>query len=179
MNKKACWSGLWLVLLMVVACSTHGGRSGPQTGDPVPAVTLNDFQGNVVKLPQDFIGKVVLVRFWALDCSYCDKEMIGVLENYYQKYKALGFIPVAINTGRIDENDERVKKLTNITYPMLLDEYGLVAKKFGVIGLPTTFVFDEKGILRGKITGEAGVEGFEKLFTSVLYKGSFYYEGRY
>jgi hypothetical protein len=55
MNKKACWSGLWLVLLMVVACSTHGGRSGPQTGDPVPEVS-----------PQNIIKKQCIVG-WNLD----------------------------------------------------------------------------------------------------------------
>lgn len=57
---------------------------------------------------------------------------------------------------------------------MLLDEYGIVAKKFGVIGLPTSFIFDETGILRGKITGEAGSDRFEQLITTVLHKSSFY-----
>lgn len=168
-----------LLLLMSVACSALGGREGPQIGDPVPSVTLTDFQNKSVKLPQDFKGKVVLVRFWSMDCGYCDKKMLDALEAYYQKYKEQGFVPVAINTSRIDTNDERLKKLAQLSYPMLLDEYGLVAKKFGVFGLPTTFVFDEEGILRGRIAGEAGVEGFERLFTSVLYKGSFYYEGRF
>ncbi|MCO6427078.1 TlpA disulfide reductase family protein [Nitrosomonas communis] len=179
MNMKYYLHCVLLALLMIVACSTLGGHSGPQIGDPVPSVTLTDFQGKSVKIPQDFKGKVVLVRFWSIDCSYCDKKMLDAFEVYYQKYKELGFVPVAINTSRIDVNDERLKKLAQLSYPMLLDEYGLVVKKFGVIGLPATFVFDEEGILRGKLTGEAGVEGFERLFTSVLYKGSFYYEGRF
>jgi len=52
-----------------------------------------------------------------------------------------------------------------------------VAKHFGVIGLPTTFVIDEQGIVRDKLTGEASIEEYEKLFTTILYKGEFYENG--
>ncbi|MDP3214829.1 MAG: TlpA disulfide reductase family protein, partial [Deltaproteobacteria bacterium] len=137
-----------IILLLILPFSVFAGHSGPKNGEAMPDVTLTDFHGKPVALSQDFKGKVVLVRFWSLDCSYCDKAMLVSLENFYQKYKDKGFVPVAINTSRVSENDERVKKLEQLTYPMLLDEYGLVAKKFGVIGLPTTFVFDEAGILR-------------------------------
>jgi peroxiredoxin len=156
------------------ACNKH---SGLQAGDPAPVVTLSDFNGNAVTLPEAFKGKVVLVRFWALDCEFCDKEKLFALETFYQKYKDRGFIPLEINESKFVKTDERLKKFAHLTYPMLVDEYGLVAKKFGVIGLPTTFVIDEKGILRKKITGEAGIEEFEKLFTTVLYKGGFYENG--
>ncbi|MDP2223861.1 peroxiredoxin [Nitrosomonas sp.] len=172
MKASRYWIGI--ILLLILPFSVNAGHSGPRNGEAMPDVTLTDFHGKPVALSQDFKGKVVLVRFWSLDCSYCDKAMLVSLENFYHKYKDKGFVPVAINTSRVSENDERVKKLEQLTYPMLLDEYGLVAKKFGVIGLPTTFVFDEAGILRGKITGEAGADGFEKLFTTVLYKGGFY-----
>ena len=163
-----------LVAMTLSACNKH---SGLQAGDPAPVVTLSDFNGNAVTLPEAFKGKVVLVRFWALDCGFCDKEKLFALETFYQKYKDRGFIPVAINESKFVKTDERLKKFAHLTYPMLVDEYGLVAKKFGVIGLPTTFVIDEKGIVRKKMTGEAGVEEFEKLFTTVLYKGEFYENG--
>lgn len=86
-------------------------------------------------------------------------------------------MPVAINAGRVVKTDERLKKFKHLSYPMLVDEYGLVAKKFGVIGLPTTFVIDEKGIVRDKFTGEASIEEVEKRFTTILYKGIFYENG--
>jgi cytochrome c biogenesis protein CcmG, thiol:disulfide interchange protein DsbE len=86
-------------------------------------------------------------------------------------------VPVAINESRIVKTDERLKKFDHLTYPMLVDEYGLVAKHFGVIGLPTTFVIDEEGIVQDKITGEAGIDEYEKHFTTILYKGVFYENG--
>ena len=84
---------------------------------------------------------------------------------------------MAINESRVDKTDERLKKFAHLTYPMLVDEYSLVAKRFGVIGMPTTFVIDEEGIVRDKITGEAGIDEFEKRFTTILYKGVFYENG--
>ena len=109
--------------------------------------------------------------------DFATKKNFFALESFYQKYKDRGFIPVAINESRIDKTDERLLKFAHLTYPMLVDEYGLVAKRFGVIGLPTTFVIDAEGIVRDKITGEAGIEEYEKRFTTILYRGVFYENG--
>jgi peroxiredoxin len=171
------WKLLLLVLLVASTLSACNKRSGLQIGDAAPTVTLARFDGRSVTLPGDIKGKVALVRFWSIDCGFCDKEKLLTMESFYQKYKDRGFVPVAINESRVVKTDERLKKFEHLTYPMLVDEYGLVAKKFGVIGLPTTFVIDEEGIVRDKITGEAGIDEYEKLFTTILYKGGFYENG--
>ena len=81
-----------LAVMVLSACNKH---SGLQIGDPAPVVTLTDFNGKAVTLPEAFKGKVILVRFWSLDCGFCDKEMLLAFETFYQKYKDRGFIPVA------------------------------------------------------------------------------------
>ena len=164
-------------LVVAIALSACNKHSGLQIGDPAPVVTLADFNGKPVTLPEAFKGKVILVRFWSLDCGFCDKGILLSLEPLYQKYKDKGFMPVAINESRIVQTDERLLKFAHLTYPMLVDEYSLVAKHFGVIGMPTTFVIDEEGIIRDKITGEAGIDEYEKRFTTILYKGVFYENG--
>ncbi|MFI3158091.1 MAG: TlpA disulfide reductase family protein [Methylococcaceae bacterium] len=168
---------LLLSLLVATMLSGCNKRAGLQTGDTLPKVTLTDFQGKSVTLPKDIEGKVALLRFWSIDCGFCDKEKLLALEPLYQKYKDRGFVPVAINESRLDKTDQRLKMFEHLNYPMLVDEYGLVAKQFGVIGLPTTFIIDEQGIVRDKITGEAGIEEFEKRFTIILNKGVFYENG--
>jgi cytochrome c biogenesis protein CcmG/thiol:disulfide interchange protein DsbE len=168
---------LLLCLLAFMALSACNKRSGLKIGDTIPKVTLTDFQGKPVTLPGDIKGKVALIRFWSLECGFCDKEILLTFETFYQKYKDRGFIPVAINESRVDKTDERLKKFAHLTYPMLVDEYSLVAKQFGVIGLPTSFVVDEFGIIQDKLTGEASAEEFEKFFTTILYKGVFYESG--
>ena len=168
---------LLLGLLVAAALNGCNKRAGLQIGDTVPNVTLTDFQGKTVALPKDLKGKVALVRFWSIDCHFCDKEILLSLETLYQKYKDKGFVPVAINESRIDKTDERLKKFNHLTYPMLVDEFGLAAKHFGVVGLPTTFIIDGKGIVRDKITGDAGIDEYEKHLTTILYKGVFYENG--
>jgi len=154
-----------LILLALAGCNRRGGL---QIDDPAPVVSLQDLHGKTFTLPQDLHGKVWLVRFWSLDCGFCDKEVLLGLETLYQKYKDRGFVPVAVNVGKYDAGDERWKRFAQLSYPMLIDERGLTAKKFGVIGLPTSFVIDREGVLREKITGEAGLEEIEMLFTTVL-----------
>ena len=168
MNKATSWRWLFLCLLMLAALSGCNKRGGLQIGDTAPSVTLNDFHGKPIALPQTLQGKVMLLRFWSLECGFCDKDVLLGLEPLYQKYKDRGFVPVAVNVSPIEAGDERLKAFERLTYPMLVDERGLVAKKFGVIGLPTSFVIDADGILRGKIVGEAELSEFEKLFTTIL-----------
>lgn len=164
MRGKPLWA-VALIVLFLVGCKRQAGL---QIDDPVPPVELQDFHGKTVHLPHDLHGKVWLVRFWSMECHYCDKEVLLGLETLYQKHKDRGFMPVAVNVGEYDLKDERFKRFEKLTYPMLIDERGIVARKFGVVGMPTTFVIDAEGILREKRVGEAGLDEFEKLFTTIL-----------
>lgn len=162
------WHRFILCLLFALTLTACKRGSGLQIDDPAPQAELQDVSGKVLRLPQDLRGKVWLVRFWSMDCHFCDKEVLPGLETLYQKYKDRGFVPVAVNVGEYDPKDERFKRLEKLTYPMLIDERGIVARKFGVVGMPTTFVIDAEGILREKRVGEAGLDEFEKLFTTIL-----------
>ncbi|MDD1622047.1 MAG: TlpA family protein disulfide reductase [Methylococcaceae bacterium] len=168
MTLAGRWYRIGLLLLILVISSACNKRGGLQIGDAVPSVTLKDFHGKSVSLPQDLKGRVILLRFWSLDCEFCDKETVMGLESLYQKYRQKGFMPVAVNVSSIDPNDESLKDFEQLTFPMLVDQRGIVAKKFGVIGLPTSFVIDSEGVLREKLTGEAGLDELERLFTTIL-----------
>ena len=167
-----------LLLSLTAACA---GMSPPHwgfdLGDHVQSMILTDFQGNSVTLSQEIEGKVALVRFWSIPCALCDNDMLVSLDALYQKYKAKGFVAIAIYQGRPAEGNERFRKFDHVTYPLLVDEYGKVARYFGVVKLPTTFILDEGGVLREKISGEPGIEAIERLMTTVLYKEGFYDSG--
>jgi cytochrome c biogenesis protein CcmG/thiol:disulfide interchange protein DsbE len=160
--------------LIAIALGGCNQRHTLRIGDAVEPVELEDVYGKTMTLPDDVKGKVTLVRFWSIDCPLCCKEMIQTFESLYQKYKDKGFIPVAINVGHHKETAEDYKKLEGVTYPLLTDPNYTVARRFGVTGLPTTFILDQQGILREKIVGETDLETIEKLLTTVLYKGGFY-----
>jgi peroxiredoxin len=167
--------GFALFLSLAAACAEMSHpRLGMHLGDRVPPMTLTDYQGNAVTLAKAIEGKVALVRFWSIDCARCKNEMLLSLDALYQKYKAKGFVPIAIHQGRLVEGDNRFRKFDHVSYPLLVDENGKAAGYFGVVGLPTTFVLDEKGFVREKILGEPGMDACEKLMTTVLYKEGFY-----
>ena len=44
-------------------------------------------------------------------------------------------------------------KEMNYTFPVYLDSEGDAAEKFGITGVPETFIIDKNGILRNKIVG--------------------------
>ncbi|MBS1212006.1 MAG: cytochrome biosis protein [Proteobacteria bacterium] len=165
-----------LVAILVIASGLcgFGEPKRLKIGDPIPEVEVSDFHGKTMKLPQDLKGKVALLRFWALDCSQCSKQLLFSLDRLYQKYKENGFIPVAIHEGRPENCAEKLRQFGSLSFPMLQDELRTVALRFGLVGLPTTYIIDEKGVVREKIIGEVDLEQLEKILTTVLYKGGSY-----
>jgi peroxiredoxin len=164
-----------LLLVLTAACAgySHQG-TGLEIGDKVPPITLTEFQGKSVTIPEDVEGKVALVRFWSMDCPLCKNEMLLSLDALHHKYREKGYVSMTILEGRPIETDSRLSTFYRVSFPMLIDEYGTAAKDFGVVILPTTFILDEKGILRDRITGDPGIASLERLLTAVLYKEGFY-----
>lgn len=167
---------LFILLVLLFAMPVHAwfGDGKLSVGDEIPEVSLTDLQGKTLKLPHDLKGKVLLIHFFGMECHFCNKEILLQLEPLYQKYKGRGFVPIAIHVGSVDKHDARWKKLTTLTYPLLVDERGLVAKKFGMIAMPTTFVIDGESVLQNKLTGEGKIEEYEALFTPFLPQGENY-----
>ena len=90
MNTNKYLNLLLLGLLVATALSGCNKHSGLQIGDPAPVVTLTDFNGKPVTLPEAFKGKVVLVRFWSIDCGFCDKEILLVSGDLLSKIQGPG-----------------------------------------------------------------------------------------
>jgi peroxiredoxin len=66
-----------------------------------------------------------------------------------------------------DTAAEFIEKL-DISYPALLDREGEVARAYGVIGLPTTFVVDREGRLHTRIIGESTAELFAQIVEGLM-----------
>jgi len=106
--------------------------------------TLTDLSGKSWTLSA-LRGKVVLVNFWATWCPPCRKEMpdLNTLAHRFQKQ---GLVVLSLS----DEDRPKVADYIaahDLTYPILLDTGGAVAKAFHVQGIPKTFIFDRAGKL--------------------------------
>ena len=145
---------------LLVAC---GGEQAAKLnlGDPAPAFATQRLDGGKVDFPAAAAGRPLVIRFWADWCKYCEPEMKAI-EVVYQRHKDKGLEVFAINAGQDKPAVAVFIKKLGVTYPVLLDEQSAIAKRYGVVGLPTTYFVDTNGVVRGKVIGEADEAVFER-----------------
>ncbi len=119
-------------------------------GDAVD-FTLLDISGRELSL-KDFRGKVIFLNFWATWCYPCRMEMPS-MENLYERFKGDGFVILGISLDRRRKKVERFLEEYGISFPILLDRDGRIADRYGVRGLPTTFIIDRRGKILGRAVG--------------------------
>lgn len=119
-----------------------------------PQVTFVSLQGEKITTA-DLRGKVVLVNFWATDCTTCIKEMPAITATY-QKYREQGFETIAVAMKHDPPNYVlNYTEKNRLPFKVALDPVGELAKAFGEVKLtPTTFIIDRQGKLVMRILGE-------------------------
>ncbi len=126
-----------------------------QAAKEFSAPTLN---GRAVKLA-DFKGKVLFLNFWATWCPPCREEM-PAMERLYRRYKAKGFVVLALS---VDSEGAPIVtpfvKERDFTFPVGLDPKMAVADRYGVRGLPSTFLVDKGGNLIAMALGPREWDG--------------------
>jgi peroxiredoxin len=137
--------------IMLLASVLGMASRPPLVGGPAPEIALPDLQGQEVKL-SDLRGKVVLVNFWATWCKPCKEEM-PAMQAAYDKLRDKGFVVLAVNEL---EDVKRVAEHIQThghTFPVVMDHNNRVANRYGVVGLPASFLVDPQGIVRERISG--------------------------
>ncbi|MBS1139270.1 MAG: cytochrome biosis protein [Proteobacteria bacterium] len=157
---------LLILALFLSACGKEAPKANVNIGSIAPTFQTFRADGGAEHFPAAYFGKPLVVRFWADWCKYCEGEMKAI-ETVYQANK--GKLQVlAINAGQDKATINAFIKKIGVTYPALLDENSAIARSYGVIGLPTTFFIDAKGIVRGKIVGEADEATFARHVQELL-----------
>jgi len=141
----------------VVACSgtnrapapPPGVPTGNQVGQLAYEITLPDLSGRVVSL-SSFRGCVVILEFWASWCAPC-RATLPLVHNLAEKYKARGvkFLGVALDARM--EDAQRFLNQLGLELPTLWGSFWearQVAERYGVLGIPRTFLIDRQGIIR-------------------------------
>lgn len=110
-----------------------------------PDFTLSDMDETTHTL-SDLRGNYVLVNFWATWCPPCRKEMPS-LEFLYQQYKDRSFRVLAVN--QFEDPDHVFSYMGELdvfpAFPILFDRKSEVSERYGVRGLPTSFIIDPQG----------------------------------
>jgi thiol-disulfide isomerase/thioredoxin len=130
--------------------------------------TLSATEGKPIDLTA-YKGHVVLVDFWASWCAPC-RESFPWLNEMQQKKSAKGLIIIGVN---VDENPEDAKQFLK-KYPalftLLFDPKGKYASYYNIPGMPTTLLFDRKGVLQHTHSGfkKKKVQEYEQIIEQAL-----------
>ncbi|MGE7674286.1 peroxiredoxin family protein [Lysinibacillus sp. NPDC094403] len=119
-----------------------------------PDFELKTLKGETVRL-SDYVGKKVILNFWATWCPPC-KEEVPHMQKIYEEYKNQGIEILAVNVTNKDKGEEAVAQFVKehgLTFEVLLDEEGFVGSKYQVFTLPTTYMIDTKGNMIDIIEG--------------------------
>lgn len=87
--------------------------------------------------------KPLLVHFWATWCKVCKLEESSI-NNIAQDYHV---VTLASQSGGFSE----VKKFQQehgLKFPIIVDQSGQLAKEWGVVGFPTSFIIDANNDIR-------------------------------
>jgi len=141
--------------LALFACAlifSPAPASSITSGEAAPIFELADLQDKKHTL-SDYLGKVVLINFWASWCRECITEMPS-LNKLYSQFSGQGLAVLGVTVDRKSEDAAAAAKKARVAFPILLDNKGEVfIKKYAVIGLPTTIIVDRKGIIRETLIG--------------------------
>ncbi|MCM8791697.1 MAG: TlpA family protein disulfide reductase [Candidatus Omnitrophica bacterium] len=104
---------------------------------------LDSLEGKKVEL-SDFKNKPLLLFFWTIRCPHCRRALF-LLNQIYPELEDSNIEILGIN---IEESADKIKRFLKdypLTFKILLDSDGKVARIYRVIGVPTYILIDKEG----------------------------------
>ena len=156
-----------ILLLLFIAGCEHSDPSSLKIGDRPVMMAPAALDGKRIRVPDDFSGSIIIVRFWTDTCQACAIEM-PQLDALYRAYRNNGLVIVAVNEGQQPDVVRSFVSTHGMTYPVVLDSSSIMKNYYGIPGYPTSFILDRKGVVRHKIIGSANRETYEKFIRELL-----------
>ncbi|MEO6758227.1 MAG: thioredoxin family protein [Saprospiraceae bacterium] len=138
-----------LALAIAFVASSYTLDTAPGIGDVAPDFTLKNVDGNMVQLSglKDVKGTIVI--FTCNTCPYAKAYESRIIA-LHQKYAALGYLVVAINSNDPnvqpgDSYDKMQARAKEKSYPFayLYDQSQEIAQAYGAIKTPHVYILDK------------------------------------
>jgi peroxiredoxin len=167
-NLCRCLKPGIMIMLLVGLLSCTDNWSSPVVSKAVEGkardFVLKDLNGTTFMLSEQK-GKPVLIIFSTTWCPTCRSE-IPHYKKIYDTYATRSLIMVNIDTQETKDKVSRFREKYQLPYRVLLDEKGLVAEAYQIVGVPTMILIDQNGALVSR-----QYQAIDGLLESVL-KGS-------
>jgi len=128
-------------------------------GTEAPNFSMSDLNGKEIELSQ-LRGKVVLLNFWSSWCVPCRAEM-PTIELLHRQLKDKGLVVLGI-----DEEETQIQatflRNSGFSFASIAEPKRQVSNRFGVGGIPTTVLIDQKGYIRAYNQGTVSYEDLRK-----------------
>lgn len=143
---------MWMLTMLFFSMGMVTGiAAAGQIGSPAPGFELPDVNGTRFDL-ESLRKRVVLLNFWAPWCVSC-REELPALETLYERYSEEGFSVIGVSVDNPGTRTGKFLEKANLSFPILLDPEAKAADKYGVSGLPASFIIDRNGIVRYRHSG--------------------------
>ncbi|MGX7668843.1 TlpA family protein disulfide reductase [Flavobacterium pedocola] len=162
MEKKSFWIGFGIgCLLCVVSLVFIAKKVLVQPDISLSQIEVYNLKGEKDDL-KNYIGKPLVVNFWATWCAPCRKEMPSFEEVKKEMGNDVNFVLIS------DEDSDKIMKFSNskpFTFTYLRSEKKL--SDYGINARPTTYFFNAKGELVTKNTSDLDSKSLRELIAKI------------
>lgn len=177
-TKKELWVLLTLLLLAIICgifLKAYTEAKELKAGEQLQADKRNmmkdndfiskDLNGNDIVLSK-FKGKKVFINFWSLSCPPCKAEMADI-EKLYNETKDTDLVILSINAAGAEEKIRSVAAERGYSFPIMLDNKGIIVEQYHVMGFPTSFFIDTEGYLDNMSIGAIDLEKMKEFINDM------------
>lgn len=143
------------------------GSDAPAETEPskveAPDFTVENADGEEVKL-SDYVGKPIVLNFWASWCSPCKSEMPEFNEAWEELDGEVQFLMVNMTDGSretVDTAKEYVER-QGFSFPVFFDTGSEAAMAYSAYSLPTTYFIDAEGYVVARAVGAIDRDTLQK-----------------
>ena len=165
--KRHKWHKILTLGLVLILVSSFVACTKSEEALYAPDFTLQTINGETVSL-SDFRGKPVMLTFWKIYCAACETQAPHT-QAFYDEWSSETLTILTINVGDSIPAVQDYMSNLGITYPVLLDQQGTVARTYGIPGVPVNLFIDSEGIMKAyKIGPFQNQEEIEDALASVF-----------
>ncbi|GGD83751.1 TlpA family protein disulfide reductase [Paenibacillus nasutitermitis] len=140
---------------------------GIKKGNKAPDFELLHLSGSPVKL-SDFLGKKLILNFWATWCPPCRAEMPHMEKFYKDNEKDV--VVLAVNLTNTEKKRSDVTAFVEdfaLTFPIVMDAEGNKASMYQIFAYPTSYMIDSEGIIQEIFQGAINYDMMKKTMSKI------------